>query len=236
MNKRNSLLLAFVLFLLLGCGKQPSNVLKPEKMVDVLSDIQVTQAIYGNNPGVYENTSDKDALVNYVLQKHDVTQAELDSSLVWYSDNPDLYVKIHDKVTARLTEKRDEYDKVARMAGRTRHGNDLPVPSYFYLTQSDPIFSFSLDSIQVEKIGTDLYLSLKTLGVNSDVKVYGNLAFEFSDTTLYVNKEMKNNESYKFEKPYHPLGLVRVSGFIKSNINRADANILLYEMRVENKN
>lgn len=235
MNKRNSIILAFVFLLLFACSKYPKGVLDSEDMVDLLYDIQIAQAVYKNNPSPFSNPSDKDALINDVLKRRGITQAELDSSLVWYSDNPELYVKVHDKVVTRLTEKRDGYDKIIRQTELSSRRSDLPVPRYFYLTDTDPLFRFSLDSTQVEKIGSDLYFTLKTLGAHSDIAMHGQVAFEFPDTTLYVNREMKNNSTYKFERPPHPLGLVRISGYVKSEIKNPQSNILLYEMKVENK-
>lgn len=237
MRKKNSIVLAFALILTLAaCSKHPKNVLASDDMIDLLYDIQVAQAVYKSAPTSFHDASEKDALINDVLLKHGVSQVELDASLIWYSDNPEQYVKVHDKVITRLTAKRDEYDKIVRQTERqTTRKSDLPVPRYAYLTQNDPLFRFSLDSIQVEKLGSDLYLSLRILGLNSDVKMFGEVAFEFSDTTLFVNKEMKTNSAYKFERPRYPLGLVRVSGFVKSDIKNAAANVLLYEMKVENK-
>jgi hypothetical protein len=37
-----------------------------------------------------------------VLDKHGVTQAQFDSSLVWFTDNPQIFNKIYPKVVARL--------------------------------------------------------------------------------------------------------------------------------------
>lgn len=235
MNKRNSLFLAFVFLLLFACSKYPKDVLNPNDMVDVLYDIQIAQSLQKNGLGSFESNADKDALINYVLDKHGVTEAELDSSLVWYSDNPDLYVKVHDKVIGRLTEKRDEYDKIARVTDRSKRSN-MPVIPFFYLTRVDPVFRFSLDSAKVEEMGGDVVFSLKALGVNPDIKVYGDVAFEFTDTILYVTKTMKNNISYTFKKPSYPLGLKRVSGYIKSDIPDFDSNILLYDMKIVENN
>ena len=39
-----------------------------------------------------------------VLDRHGVSQAQFDSSLVWYTDNPALFDKIYPKVMARLDE------------------------------------------------------------------------------------------------------------------------------------
>ena len=57
-----------------------------EKMVDLLCDIQLAQAVY-NSDNQFSSNEKKDGLIEGVLKKHKVTQADLDSSLLWYADN-----------------------------------------------------------------------------------------------------------------------------------------------------
>ena len=44
-----------------------------------------------------------------VLEKHGITQAQFDSSLVWYTANPQLFDKIYPKVLAAIEEEKDQY-------------------------------------------------------------------------------------------------------------------------------
>ena len=54
-----------------------------------------------------------------VLDKHGITQAQFDSSLVWYTDNPQIFNKIYPKVIERLEEDY-EREKQIREANRDR--------------------------------------------------------------------------------------------------------------------
>ena len=50
-----------------------------------------------------------------VLDKHGITQAEFDSSLVWYTDNPQIFDKIYPRIVARLEKDHTEFMRL--------HGN-----------------------------------------------------------------------------------------------------------------
>ena len=91
-----------VLSAVVGC--RPRGVLSNQQMRDVLYDlhrvdgaIQVAGYHYGHDQEVA-------AYYMTVLDKHGITQAQFDSSLVWFTDNPQVFNKIYPKVIARLEE------------------------------------------------------------------------------------------------------------------------------------
>lgn len=88
--------------LCLQVGCRPSSVLSDSEMVDVLCDLHRAEAIlqlagygYGHDEAVQK--------YNYeVLAKHGITQAQFDSSIVWYTHNPMIYRRIYPKVMSRI--------------------------------------------------------------------------------------------------------------------------------------
>lgn len=102
---------------LVGC--RPRGVLSNREMRDVLYDLhrvdgalQVAGYGYGHSQevaGYYKN----------VLDDHGITQAQFDSSLVWYTDNPQIFNKIYPKVLERL-EADFEVEKQIRAANRDK--------------------------------------------------------------------------------------------------------------------
>ena len=61
-----------------------------------------------------------EALAKYyevVLEKHGITQAQFDSSLVWYTDNPARFDKIYPKIEKRC---KAEYDEVMKTLETTK--------------------------------------------------------------------------------------------------------------------
>ena len=107
MSKR--ILIIFVLGgLLIGC--RPHGILSRREMQAVLVDMHKTDAIMqasGYTSSAYADVESKAYFI--MLQKHHITQAQFDSSLVWYTKHPQLFDKIYPKVTAQLEQERDAF-------------------------------------------------------------------------------------------------------------------------------
>ena len=61
-------------------------------MCDVLIDMQMAETIINDDPYTYGSFCQKNALFQSVFKKHNLTQAEYDSSLIWYGKNIDIYM------------------------------------------------------------------------------------------------------------------------------------------------
>ena len=98
-----------LLFLFVGCKvERPKEVLPPSKMEDVLYDYHLAQVMGGEMTG--ENMYKRGLYIDYVFNKHHITRAQLDSSLVWYARNPKELSAIYERLTAR-NEREMEYIK-----------------------------------------------------------------------------------------------------------------------------
>ena len=53
----------------------------------------------------------EDAYYAAVLKEHGVTQAQFDSSIVWYTKHPQLFDKIYPKVFAQISAEREEFER-----------------------------------------------------------------------------------------------------------------------------
>ena len=95
-------------FCLVGC--RPRGVISSRQMRRVLVDLHKTDAlmqIYGYK---YGHDSIEDAYYAIVLQKHGITQAQFDSSLVWYTNNPQIFDKIYPKVLTDLAAEKAAFE------------------------------------------------------------------------------------------------------------------------------
>ena len=95
--------------ILTACTMRPSNVLSKNKMVEVLYDLHKTDGVVFVKGYTYNHDDEQTKLYESTLQKHGVTQAQFDSSLVWYTDNPKRFNKIYPKVINRLQKELDSY-------------------------------------------------------------------------------------------------------------------------------
>ena len=84
------------------CACRPRGVLSNREMRNVLYDLHRVDGalqVAGYN---YSHDQELAGYYKNVLDKHGVTQAEFDSSLVWFTDNPQIFNKIYPKVIERL--------------------------------------------------------------------------------------------------------------------------------------
>ena len=94
------LVIVCVLLAIVGC--RPRNILSNREMRDVLYDLHRADGaiqVAGYN---YSHDQEVAGYYNAILEKHGITQAHFDSSLVWFTDNPQIFNKIYPKVIARL--------------------------------------------------------------------------------------------------------------------------------------
>lgn len=96
------------LALLTSCGKEiPEEIIQPNKMEKVLYDYHLMMSLSNNS----KNT-EKKAVKNYLFQKHGITQAEFDSSMVWYTRESKELMTIYDNLNKRF---KREYEHTARL-------------------------------------------------------------------------------------------------------------------------
>lgn len=101
-------------FSLTACQvKRPKDVLPDAKMENVLYDYHIAKAM---GEEVSYNESYKRLLyVESVFNKYGITQANFDSSMVWYARNPENLTKIYEKVNLRLKAERDGLNHLIAM-------------------------------------------------------------------------------------------------------------------------
>lgn len=100
----------FSIFMLASCltacqVKRPKTVITDAKMENVLFDYHIAKAMGEEVP--YNDSYKRVLYIESVFKKHGITQAEFDSSMVWYTRNPDVLTKVYEKVNVRLKAERD---------------------------------------------------------------------------------------------------------------------------------
>jgi len=104
LNKVN-LIVSFLGFILLfsACDGRPKGVLSQTKMANVLTEMHKTDALLAEKELLDSSYSTK-MLYNFIFKKYDITKAEFDSSLVWYTKNPQRFENVYDNVMIQLTD------------------------------------------------------------------------------------------------------------------------------------
>ena len=110
----SSFLLIFLVSLC-GCHRTPKGVLSRTQMENVLVEMHIAEAITDEYPAQYRTPEMRQQLLQGVFNKYGVTKAQFDTSLVYYGANLDVYMKIYDKVSARLEEEQNSLAELLQL-------------------------------------------------------------------------------------------------------------------------
>jgi hypothetical protein len=85
-----------------ACSRTPKGIIPEKKMQKVLVDMQLAEAMINADPATYREQADKRALYQAVFDKHRLTAAAYDSSMVWYGKHLEQYLRIYDLALADI--------------------------------------------------------------------------------------------------------------------------------------
>jgi len=100
----NSKWTIIILIIVVFVGCRPKGILTSRQMRRVLYDLHRAEAILQVEGLYYGHDEELARYYEVVLDKNHVTKAEFDSSLVWYTDHPQLFNKIYPTVLTRCQE------------------------------------------------------------------------------------------------------------------------------------
>lgn len=215
-----------------SCGRRPRHVIPEDKMMNILYDIRLVQAIYSSDPNFYADKK-KDAMVEGVLDKYGITQAELDSSLVWYADNIESYRQINDSVSSRLRARSNFIAEQKNKMESKSYKTDYIIPPFYYLNEFTPTLAFSIDSFKLKTMHiSSFHLTFDVQGLNPLQKADAAIYFTYKDTLVYNTLDIDKNLGYTFVKPQLPDSLLKgISGYVRINNKPGiPSNVLLYNI------
>lgn len=113
------------LALMTSCGNDmPKNVIQPEVMENMLYDYHLSLGM-----AITSQNTEKEAQKNYIFKKYNITQADFDSSMVWYTRESKKLMAIYENLDKkfkreyahieRLLESREEANSRASISGDT---------------------------------------------------------------------------------------------------------------------
>lgn len=125
---------------LAGCGKNiPDDIIQPGGMEDLLYDYHLATTLSADLP--YTDNYKKEAYIAYVFKKHQTTESEFDSSMVWYSRHGDQLTAIYDNLKKRFERDEKQMRKFSdRRSGQTSltlYRDTVDISSLYWLSFSD---------------------------------------------------------------------------------------------------
>lgn len=119
---------------------RPKGVLSSSAMKEVLEDLHKTEAMLQTAGLKPSDQEIKSIYYAQVLERHAVTQAEFDSSLVWYTAHPQLFDKIYPKVIADLQAEEKELNDRLTIDKETRSQEEILREQYTLKTDLDTAY------------------------------------------------------------------------------------------------
>ena len=92
-----------LLLVLASCSNRPKGVLNQEDMANILTDMHKLDGALVERGIMFSNDSTKMKYYNFVFAKYSISKANFDSSLVWYTKNPQEFNNIYNKVLLNLS-------------------------------------------------------------------------------------------------------------------------------------
>ncbi len=111
----------------MACNRVPDEVIQPEEMALLMADIRVADAVISVNSTDYRTPLSRQALKRAVFKRHNVTQAQFDTSLVWYGHNIGKYQEVTDRSIEILDERLQKAGSAATQAALSVAGDSVDV-------------------------------------------------------------------------------------------------------------
>ena len=112
-----------------SCAIRPDEVLSNKEMVSLLVDLHRAEGILQVAGYNYGHEADVEQYYSVILESHGITQAQFDSSIVWYTDHPAYFSRVYPKVRKQLqqlydAEELEKNRKLDRIAMRQKITSD----------------------------------------------------------------------------------------------------------------
>lgn len=170
-----------MLTLLASCKKMPSDVIKEGKMAELLADLHTAGAVIEINASTWRDDSSRMALRQAIFMRHNVTEAQVDSSLMWYGHNLQDYLKVYDKTLAIIDKRMEEAERAGGKAVKTSKkavldGDSVNIwqgPEAIRISPANPseFISFAYTSDRNWERGDRFTLSLTPVATRSPIEM-----------------------------------------------------------------
>ena len=218
--------ISFVLFLMMiACSRAPKGIIPERKMRLLLTDMHLADAMITSDPYTFQNDDDKNALYQSVFDKHRVTQAVYDSSLVWYGKNLDVYMQVYKMALIDVNKKIEEIGVIEPETVLSLNAELFDIWSTgkyyeFFPTSLSNCLVFNFVPEEDYSSGSIFVLGFQVMGLvagmQSPVEVH--FRAEQIDTTIMMNNRITNDGFYELTlRTLAAHKVRRVYGYIRFN-------------------
>lgn len=238
--------LFFVTSTFLSCTKEervPSSVISEEKMVDILVDVHMVEAMARHNQ-LKDNNQRANMYYNYILEKHNITLNQLDSSISWYAKHPTTYIRVYDQIIPRLEHSLEMVRTNANTGGQALRTLDIWEKKNEYqltsLQNSNVPFRIEENATIRFSLGDEFVLKTKfsCKNVPSSLQLVMQVKIHFTDSTESIFEKKIVTTNPDFEQilriqPDSKKQIAMISGDLCYLIDKID-NPIPIEIRIFN--
>lgn len=230
-NASSFLYLIMACFFLVGCKpKRPKGILSEGKMEKVMVDYHLAQGMAeAANEGDLEAARYK--YIQAVFKKHHITEAEFDSSLVYYFENSEKFLEIYKNVSLKVQAQAEKFGVDARATNNqyrhltdqgdtaniwTDHPNACVIPN-----RLQNIYQFVLSADSTYQVGDAFIWHFHTQYISQgmDREAYAVLTLHYdNDSIVSVIQHVRGNNnfdvSYTPSAPLDTVMLRKMNGFV----------------------
>lgn len=210
------------LTVLAACNKVPSGILSEKEMAAVMADVSLAEVMITDDYNAYIKEGAKEALFTSVFQKHHITQAQYDSSVVWYGRNIDIYVRVCDAAATELKRRKNALGDIQPDAGPVEDKDSVNIwtrRDYIIFQKNNPGIGvyFDYNPSRGYLSGSQFVFSMNVWGLTPDMAHYPvvRLSLEQQDTTTTVIEKITKDGMFEMLASSVPTKRVRrVYGYI----------------------
>lgn len=244
----------FSLLLFVSCWERKQvDVLSPKKLQEILYDYHLTQVMVNDLPS--SERYKKDLYFDYVYEKHGVTSAEIDSSLVYYARYPETLSEMYENLSSRIAKSLEyienekdlikPHEPIAVAGDSANLWYETPVKE-MYSSMIGNHFNFSIPSDSNFKAFDEFEWSGDVLFIPEEYDSI-NKYLHISFIAKYLNDSMMSVDTMLYSSGSYRLSLIDTIGVQLNSLyghvyyknKEENHDVLLYDMqlmRYHNKN
>lgn len=176
------------LILATSCRKTPSYVIPPDDMASLMADMRIADAVSSIRSAEYSTSAKRLALKNAVLERHGVTQHDLDTSLIYYGHNIALYQDVTqasiDILEERLKRINAETTGVSSVSAAGDSVDLWPFPAAILVNEKSPSQYFTMALKTDDNFERGDSYTLRAFPRNSNNGLRWNITATYTDGTV----------------------------------------------------
>lgn len=189
-----------------SCSRVPKHILSEKKMRTVLYDMQLAEGLVETQNESYQTSEERKSAYNAVFAKHHITQAEYDSSLVWYGKNMDLYMRIYRLVLKDINQSITALGDVKPnpLSGEVSAKDSVDIWIYnrsftFVPSEIFNTLTFSIEPKVPYSAGSSYVFGMSVWGIRPEEKHKPilHISAVHQDTIVSVNQEISGDGYYE---------------------------------------